>query len=72
MACGIQPEGFNWLKPLNIFQADEIPLKKVKLMEAVDASKYSLMDSEILLTPYALNSLAIVRETNIEVESPFY
>lgn len=39
-------------------------------MDPVDASKYSWVESKILGTHSALNSLVVVREANIEVGSP--
>lgn len=63
-------EGVDWLKPFNIFQADEIHINNTKLAEYIDASKYSLMDSEVLGIPSVLDNLAVVRE-DFEVGSPF-
>lgn len=47
-----------------------MPLKNIELVELIEASKYSWVDSEILGTPYALNSLVVMRDANIEVSSP--
>lgn len=57
----------HWLRPSNIFQDDEVPQTGTSLMELVDASKYSWVDSKIQGTLSILNSHAIVREANIEV-----
>lgn len=51
LARGTQPDGVNCLRPLNIFQTDEIPQRSIKLVDPVDARKYSWVDSKILGTP---------------------
>lgn len=45
----------NWLKPFNIFQDDDISLKRVTLVKSDDARKYGCVESKILGIPSILS-----------------
>lgn len=52
---GAQLQGVNWLKHFNIFQDDDMPLKRVTLVKSDDARKYGCVESKILGIPSILS-----------------